>query len=1194
MPFRSKYKRLVEYVVVVGLCWTLLLAGAWWYLACEHRSSLMAALAKGAQEELAGKLRLLEWAVKHQGVYIRPSPEVEPSPYVEPGQRRVRTTGGEQLIFLPPCQLVRQVARRSMLSDELEVRLTALSPVNPANRPDPWERRALETLARGGKVPPQFATLHGRPVLRLIRPLVVTAECLHCHQEQKYRPGQIRGGISLKVRLDSFDSFFTHYRLAVLLGMVSLWILGLLGLWVASARLGRYLQERDRVMAELAASEARYRQTFENTSAIKYLVDPQSNLIVDANRAALSFYGYSLEELRQMPIHELNGLPPELVYFNMYMVQTGRQSYFRVPHRLKSGELREMEVYVSPIEYQGRRLNYSIAHDITERMEARRKLDRQNRLLTALHQTSLELIARRDLDGVLQSIVSRAAELVDTPHGWLAMVSGDGSRLVHRYSVGLYRKFQGFEFRPGQGISGRVWESGEVLRVDDYCTYQGRMSHQGLDQVGPTMGVPVKRDQEVIGVIGLGRKRGGKPFADEDVAILEQFAQLASLAIENARLHEAARKEIADRKAAQKELQEQRRQVEKQNEFLADILASLTHPFYVVDVENYQVTLDNRRLEAVEGPPLTCYQMAHGRNRPCPDDTCPLRQVVASGEEITVEHVHRDEQGRLRNVEVHCYPLKDRQGRVRYVIEYTLDITERIKAERSLKESEERYRNTFEASPDAIIISDLEGMILREVNPGFTALTGYQRDEVLGRRLLDLDLVPNRMEFYRARQLLKEVGRLDDFEFTFRTKDGQLRRALASSRPLTYEGRQCLVSIVKDITPLKEAEQEKLRLEAQLMQARKLEAVGTLAGGVAHDFNNLLQVISGYTQLLLAEEDLDATIREHLGKISKSAANAVELVRQLLAFSGKLKSHKEPTDLNQRVKSTVNLLRRTIPRMIEIELDLEPNLPRIMADPTQMDQIIINLVRNASDAMPEGGRVTIRTRKVTLKPEQCQQLPGLEPGPYLRMQVSDTGHGIPDEVVSQIFDPFFTTKEQDKGIGLGLSSAYGVVENHGGRIICHSEPGRGSVFTIYLPLHEPLPLTPRRDQCADSTQGNGETILVVDDEPAILQLAKEVLERKGYHLLLAHTGEEALEQYRRHQQEVDLVILDLSMPGMGGKRCLEELLELDPGVRVIIASGYAEKSRAQELMTLGALGFLAKPYRLEELLLEVRRVLDHQ
>lgn len=1194
MPSSSEYKRLVKYVVAVGLCWTLLLAGAWWYLDREHHSSLMAALAKGAEKELAGKLRLLQWAARYQGIYVRPSPGIKPGPYADPSRRQARTQRGERLIFMPPCQLVRQVARRSMLSGELEVRLTALDPVNPANRPDPWERRALEAVSQGRPVPSQIISQNGRPVLRLMRPLIITSECLRCHQEKKYRPGQVRGGISLSVPLSFFDPLFANYRLAMNGSFVLLWLLGLLGLGATTLRLRRRLQERDQVMARLTESEARYRQTFENTAAIKYIIDPVSNRFVDANQAALSFYGYSLEEMKRLTTYDLNGLPPEVVHFNMYLVATGRQSYFQVTHRLKSGELREMEVYVSPIEHQGRQLNYAIAHDITDRMEAKRRLDRQNRLLIALHQTSLELIARRDLDGVLQSIVARAADLADTPDGWLAMLSEDGQYLLHRYSVGLYRKFQGFEFRPGQGLSGRVWQSGEVLRVEDYCTYANRMPHRGLDQVGPTMGVPIKRDQEVIGVIGLGRKRGGKPFADEDVAILEQFAQLASLAIENARLHEAARKEIADRKAAQKELQEQRRQVEKQNEFLADILASLTHPFYVVDVENYQVTLDNRRLEAVEGPPLTCYQLAHGRNQPCPDDTCPLRQVVASGEEITMEHVHRDEQGRLRNVEVHCYPIKDSQGQVRYVIEYALDITERIKAERSLKESEERYRNTFEASPDAIIISDLEGMILREVNPGFTALTGYQRDEVLGRRLLDLDLVPNRMEFHRARQLLKEVGRLDDFEFTFRTKGGQLRRALASSRPLTYEGRQCLVSIVKDITPLKEAEQEKLRLEAQLMQARKLEAVGTLAGGVAHDFNNLLQVISGYTQLLLAEEGLDPDMKEHLSKISKSAANAVELVRQLLAFSGKLKSHKEPTDLNQRVKSTVNLLRRTIPRMIEIELDLEPNLPRIMADPTQMDQIIINLVRNASDAMPEGGRVTIRTRKVTLKPEQCQQLPGLEPGPYLRMQVSDTGHGIPEEVVSQIFDPFFTTKEQDKGIGLGLSSAYGVVENHGGRILCHSRPGQGSVFTIYLPLHEPLPLKPHKNEFVDSTEGRGETILVVDDEPAILQLAKEVLERKGYHLVLAHTGEEALEKYRRDPDGVDLVLLDLSMPGMGGKRCLEELLKLDPGVRVIIASGYAEKSRAQELMTLGALGFLAKPYRLEELLLEVRRVLANR
>lgn len=403
-----------------------------------------------------------------------------------------------------------------------------------------------------------------------------------------------------------------------------------------------------------------------------------------------------------------------------------------------------------------------------------------------------------------------------------------------------------------------------------------------------------------------------------------------------------------------------------------------------------------------------------------------------------------------------------------------------------------------------------------------------------------------------------------------------------------------LLSTIMGITTRNKANAEKEKLKMQLLNAQKLESVGRLAGGVAHDFNNLLQVIGGNIQLLLQGSLAAHPEAARLKTISASIDRATQLVRQFLLFSRKAEAQLQRVDLNREVENTVKMLERTIPKMITVDLDLAPLVWPIQADPVQVEQVLLNLGGNAVDAMPEGGTLAIATRNIASDENFVFRQMETEHGRYVSMIVSDTGSGMDKETVAHIFEPFFTTKEVGKGTGLGLASVYGIVKKHGGHVLCDSEPGQGTTFMIFWPAIKDL------DQDTDQQivpipaqeppRGNAQTILVVDDEKDIGELNSEALQDFGYTVLLAASGEEAVALYSQQGATIDMVILDLNMPGMGGYQCLRELLKLNPDVRVLISSGYSLKETTQT----GASGFIGKPYQLTELLAKVREILGVQ
>ena len=491
-----------------------------------------------------------------------------------------------------------------------------------------------------------------------------------------------------------------------------------------------------------------------------------------------------------------------------------------------------------------------------------------------------------------------------------------------------------------------------------------------------------------------------------------------------------------------------------------------------------------------------------------------------------------------------------------------------------------------------------ENAVFTYVSPTYESALGYGPDELIGRQITNLahpDDITMLIEVIAERYATLNPAPVA-IEYRMIHKNGTILWFETKGKILfDDEGNNIgAVFSTRDINERKQIESEKFFLEKQLHQAQKMEAIGTLASGIAHDFNNILQAVSGYVELLRGRLESDEKNLRYVNEIDNSVGRASDLVEHLLTFSRKVEPELKPVDLNEEVGRTIKILERTIPKMIAIESYLADDLWAVKADSSQLERVLVNLATNARDAMPDGGRLVIETERIILDEDYCKTHLEFSPGDYVVLRVSDTGHGMEREVLDRIFEPFFTTKDVGQGTGLGMSMIYGIVKAHGGQVNCYSEPGKGTVFNIYFPALKDvgLPAPKSEPVSLEDVGGDLEMVLVVDDEEPILEVAKEILEGRGYRAVTAASGEEALELFKSRNPRIDLVILDLGMPGMGGRRCLAGLMEIDPRVPVIVASGYSEKIHAREVLEAGARGFVRKPYRMDDMLKKIREVLD--
>ena len=518
------------------------------------------------------------------------------------------------------------------------------------------------------------------------------------------------------------------------------------------------------------------------------------------------------------------------------------------------------------------------------------------------------------------------------------------------------------------------------------------------------------------------------------------------------------------------------------------------------------------------------------------------------------------------------------------------EIAVRKETETALRQSEETFRALAENSRDTIMRFDRSFRHLY-VNPIVESQTGIPAKDFLGKKHRELGFPENLIEQWElAIQCVFERGKPNRIEFQLPTGvwvDWQLVPEFSSDGKV-----QAVIASARDITERKRAEEERASMEAQLRQAQKMEAIGQLAGGVAHDFNNLLAVIQGYTDLAMAEISPENPLNQQLTQVLNASSRAASLVRQLLTFSRRDEIQPKKLNLSEVIGNLFKMLRRVIGEQINLEVSCDPNLRAIYADPVHMEQILMNLCVNSRDAMPGGGQITIRSQNATIDRGFCKNHSWAREGDFVLLSVSDTGVGMTREVLEHIFEPFFTTKEAVKGTGLGLATVYGIVKQHEGLVNVSSQPDKGTTFSIYIPAVDSDIEDREENVSEDRAQGGNETILVAEDEELVRTLTVRVLEGAGYRVLVACDGNEAIELFERHSEEISLSVLDVVMPGKSGRAVFDYIKAIKPEAAVLFITGYSSEILRSESVLEEECEVLRKPYSTMDLLRKVRQQLS--
>lgn len=828
---------------------------------------------------------------------------------------------------------------------------------------------------------------------------------------------------------------------------------------------------RHKAEQRLRDSERRYRSLVDNSQGLIWTHDLDGRLL-SINPAAAHLLGYESQEIIGRELREF--IPTEHhadveLYLARMNDQESDNGVVQVVSR--AGDIRTLQYHNVRSDESGK-LPYILAHmaDVTDRLRVEQVLRDQNAYLTALHETALGLMSRLELEDLLEQIIARAAALVGTEHGYVFLLSpqrnanGD-QEMIMRVGIGAYNGFKGTIANRGVGLAGTVWQTGDPLVVDDYRIWSGRLALSSRDILRAVAGVPLKSGAQTVGVIGLAYLEEGRRFGKDEMQALTRFAELAAIALDNARLYEAAQIELAERKRAEE-------QVRRAESFLNTVVDNLPYMIFVKEAQD-----------------------------------------------------------------------------LRYV----------------------------------------------RLNKGGEHLLGMTTSALLGKN--DYDLFPTEEAVFfekKDRETLASTKMLDIPEESIETPRGKRYLHTKKIPVMDADGQpKYLLGISEDITERKLEEERQRALERKLQETQKLESLGVLAGGIAHDFNNLLVSILGNVGLVLVDLESNSPVREPVEQVKVAAQRAADLTRQMLAYSGKGRFVMQRISLNSVITEITQLLQVSIRKNAALRFSLMQNLPPIEGDVTQVRQVLMNLIVNASDAIGERqGTIGLTTGMVNADREYLSgsfMAPELPEGPYVFVEVADDGTGMDKDTQNKIFDPFFTTKFT--GRGLGLAAVLGIVRGHGGAIKVYSEPAQGSVFRVLFPIKNVPHDTEKTVTDTLKQKGNG-TILVIDDEEVVRNVTKRMLARIGYTPILAEDGPIGIEIYQQYQDQIVGVLLDMTMPRMSGEETLGHLKKINPQVRVLLMSGYSEQEASNRFNGKGVAAFMQKPYTPQDLQEKLSEILE--
>ncbi|MDA8123325.1 MAG: PAS domain S-box protein [Deltaproteobacteria bacterium] len=796
----------------------------------------------------------------------------------------------------------------------------------------------------------------------------------------------------------------------------------------------------------------------------------------------------------------------------------------------------------------------------------------QSQRLELLKRIGASTIEGTDVDTLLKEATRDVCAMLELPRCAIRLF-GDIDKVVEHRDEGYPSSASFFPASPRPGDSKEIFEKGETFVVDDVragSLFAGRHEELARIRLGAYIGVPLRTQEGLIGALFLDR---AEPHAwtEDEVRTAEAVARQIAVVIRHARLFDS-QKELAGR--------------------LVTLMDNVPGVVYrgLRDWSLVFAGADIERLSGYSAKDFLCKSVLW-RTLIHPDDLemvkSRFREAVKREEKVLrIEYriVHRD--GEVRWLADRRQLAYDAKGTFVHVDGLLLDISDRRRSEEALRLTQ----FAVDRAGDAAYWVKPDGRLIY-VNDQACRVLGYSREELLSMSIHDVNpefppqVWSDHWEDLRRRK-----------SFTIETrhlaKDGRIIPVEVNVNHVGFDGKEYNCASARDISVRVQAQERSRQLEVQLLQSRKMEAIGSLAGGIAHDFNNLLTGILGYADLLNGKAEPGSEIRRAAEVIRDAAERASRLTAKLLGYARKGKHLIVPVDIHKTIDDVTELLERTMDRRIRIRKSFNQGSLAVEGDPTQLQQIVLNLAMNARDAMPGGGDMTISTGIEDLDEAYCVSHTGATPGRHVYIEVADTGSGIPDGHMDKIFDPFFTTKEQGEGTGLGLPMVFGIVKNHGGHIHVESEVGAGSRFKVYLPPSGAEAGEP--DSCpATEAGGSRGRILLIDDQETVREVCTAMLQNLGYTVSTTSDGREGVEHYRRHGKEIDLVIVDMVMPNMGGRECFLRIKAMNPKVRAVLSTGFSMDGAVQEIMKEGITGFIQKPYRLEQLRRVVAKAMGH-
>jgi PAS domain S-box-containing protein len=936
----------------------------------------------------------------------------------------------------------------------------------------------------------------------------------------------------------------------------------------------RDVTDRKQAEESLRESEKQYRLIFDGNPTPMWVFDQETLAFLEVNDAAIQHYGYSREEFLAMTVKDIRppGEAPSMLEYVHKLVAEGAPTQLGLAgvwrHRRRDGSLMDVEIKWSPISFKGRAASLTMANDITER---KRTEDRD----AALSKLGQNLSSAMSAVEAAQIIKNVAHELFVWNSFTLDLYSADLDEVAPILNVDTNRQGERFEIpangesRPPSAMARRVVSQGaELILREEPVTMSGDSVPIG-DTSRPSaslMLAPIRNRTKVIGILSI-QSYSLMAYDQQDLNTLQTLADHCGGALE--------------RIWAEHALRESEQRFRYLFEGSPDAIFVDDFGGTVLDVNPAACRLHGMSREELVGRKV--WELV-------PQEA---RADVARDFQLLVQGTLRQVEGASLTRDGRAVPVEVRASRVEYagspaILLHVCDITERKLAEAALRSSEMLFHSVWENSVDGMRLTDEDGIVIA-VNQAFCRLVGTRREDLEGRPFTSIyadSEEPERvLQKYRQR-----------FRDRLVEKQVERRLALRNGQVVTFEDTTSFVELrgqaplmlglFRDVTTQK-------RLEDQLRQAQKMEAIGQLAGGVAHDFNNILTVIHGHASLLGAGGNLNPASARSSQQIIQAAERAAGLTRQLLTFSRRQVMQPRRLDMNEVVSNMTKMLARILGEDITLQLNYFPQPALVQADASMMEQVLLNLAVNSRDAMPKGGQLALRISMLDLDGRHLAQHPDARPGRFVCLSAIDNGCGIPPENLRRIFEPFFTTKEVGKGTGLGLATVYGIIKQHQGWIEVESTVDKGTSFKVFLPCCNESS-GPIVEQPAEPlVRGGTETILVVEDETPVRELVCNLLAAHGYKILQAESGVKALEVWSQTKEDVDLVLTDLVMPDrMNGRELAERLWAERPKLKVIFTSGYSADVVGKDFVLRGGLNYLQKPYHPQQLAVTIRDCLD--